>query len=265
MKVTYENGWEYMDIHIDLPLPYEDNYQLRMLELNEIDGLIRVKGSGRDGHSRYTYRVKNGISIEKKYSVQEMKQKDVEALIKSLLRTVEDISGHLLNPDGLILSPDLIYTHNGRYYFCYLPVQGEDYRCSLCSAFHQLTEYFVKRLDYHDTGGIFLVYKLHKETMKESYELRNIIEECRQEEKADQMRKNPPQRYQQKEKQTEKLSYDEEKEFFPESAVFKVIEQERERSGQTGKRPGFVKKALSRLKSGKWGEWQDLITEIDRH
>ena len=61
MNVTYENNWEYMDIHVDLPVPYEENYQLRMLNHNNIAGLLKVKGSGRDGQSRYTYRT-NGLS-----------------------------------------------------------------------------------------------------------------------------------------------------------------------------------------------------------
>ena len=52
MKITYENGWEYTDIHVDLPVPYEDNYQMRMLRVNEIPGLAAVKGSGLNGSSR---------------------------------------------------------------------------------------------------------------------------------------------------------------------------------------------------------------------
>ena len=75
MKITYENSWEYTDIHIDLPVPYEDNYQMRMLRANEIPGLAPVKGSGRDGSSRYTYRIRNGISIGKKYETGEMKKR----------------------------------------------------------------------------------------------------------------------------------------------------------------------------------------------
>ena len=49
MKVTYENGWEYMDVHIDLPGAYKENYQLRMLSQNDIPGLLKIKASGRDG------------------------------------------------------------------------------------------------------------------------------------------------------------------------------------------------------------------------
>ena len=174
MKITYENSWEYTDIHIDLPVPYEDNYQMRMLRANEIPGLAPVKGSGRDGSSRYTYRIRSGISIGKKYETGEMKKEDVHSLLDALLQTAEALQACMLSPDGLILTPEMIYSHGGKYQFCYLPAAEETCRVPLCRSFHTLTEYFVGRLDYHDTEGIFLVYRLHKETMKESYELRQI-------------------------------------------------------------------------------------------
>ena len=259
-----------MDIHIDLPVPYEDNYQARMLEANEIAGLLKMKGSGRDGKSRYTYRIANGMSIEKKYSIREMKRRDVEELIEGLLKTVEAVAGHLLSPDGLILSPDLIFTNNGRYYFCYLPVSCEEYRVPLCSAFHQLTEYLVKRLDYHDTSGIFLVYKLHRETMKDSYELKNILEESRKEEKRYRIKKNHEKAASDKEHPTEEEDvaaenkYEGQEEAISPSAVFSLYTEE-EGGIREKKKKGRVKNILDRFRAGRWGEWQDLITEIDGH
>lgn len=43
---------------------------------------------------------------------------------------------------------------------------------TMCEAFHELTEYFVKHLDYKDTEGVFLVSKIHRETLKENYDLK---------------------------------------------------------------------------------------------
>ena len=249
MKITYENGWEYTDIHIDLPVPFEDNYQMRMLRANEIPGLAPVTGSGRDGISRYTYRICSGISIGRKYEAGEMKKDDVNSLLEALVRTAEALSAYMLSPDGLILTPEMIYTHGGKYQFCYLPAAGDGCRVPLCRSFHTLTEYFVSRLDYHDTEGIFLVYKLHKETMKDSYELRQILAECREEEKE----------YRRERMLREKKNYKrdtkktEEDKRPPEPPAMPAAPEKK----------GLVKKAVSRLRTGRWGEWKDLITEID--
>lgn len=29
MQITYQNEWEYTNIHVDLPIPYEEDYRLR--------------------------------------------------------------------------------------------------------------------------------------------------------------------------------------------------------------------------------------------
>lgn len=246
MKITYENGWEYTDIHIDLPIPYQDNYQMRMLRANEIPGLAAVKGSGLDGNSRYTYRISSGISIGKKYEASEMKKADIQGLLEALERTAESLAAYMLSPDGLLLTPELIYSCRGKYEFCYLPVSEELYRVPLCRSFHTLTEYFVGRLDYHDTEGIFLVYKLHKESMKESYELRQILEDCRQEEK--EHRKESALR------EKQKCRYEEiKKDNITEIQSVPVIPEKK----------GFVKRAVSRFRAGRWGEWNDLITEME--
>ena len=247
MNITYENGWEYMDIHVDVPVPFEDNYQMRMLRSNEIPGLAEIKGSGRDGSSRYTYRIRSGISIDRKYGAGEMKKADVEKLTEALVRTAEALAGYMLSPDGLILTPDMIFTHGGKYEFCYLPVSAEGCRVPLCRSFHKLTEYFTGRLDYHDTEGIFLVYKLHKETMKDSYELRKILEESRQEEREYHRemlcreRKNYRKKEPEQDQETEK-----------EPDLPPVPEKK-----------GLIRRTVSRFRTGRWGEWKELITEMD--
>lgn len=246
MKITYENGWEYTDVHIDLPVPYEDNYQMRMLRANEIPGLAVVKGSGLDGNSRYTYRISNGISIGKKFEAGEMKKEDIQGMVEALARTAEGLAAYMLSPDGLLLTPELIFICGGKYEFCYIPVALELYRVPLCRSFHTLTEYFVSRLDYHDTEGIFLVYKLHKETMKDSYDLRQILKECRQEEKE----------YRRETALREKQRYRNEEVKKEDTAVMPAVPDIPEKKG-------FVKRAVSRFRTGRWDEWKDLITEME--
>jgi len=264
VNVTFENNWEYTDIHIDLEVPYKETYQIRMLNSNEISGLMKVKGSGRDGQTRYTYRINGGNSMQKEFAGKEMKKEDVVRFTKDLIDTVDDLREHLLDPDGLLLSPELIFIRDGRYRFCYLPISKAEERQPLCASFHAMTEYFVKNLDYQDTAGIFFVYKMHKETIRENYELKKIIEACREEEKI--------WKTEQKEKTKKESS-------LSEGAVFSVnednedgeIQQEKTYQRKTDaelikEKPvkyGLIKKAVNRIKTGRWGEWDDLITEMD--
>lgn len=46
MQITYQNEWEYTNIHVDLPIPYEEDYQIKMIHYNKIKGMLPVQGIG---------------------------------------------------------------------------------------------------------------------------------------------------------------------------------------------------------------------------
>ena len=182
MKIIYENEWERAAVHVDIEIPYEEDYQMRMLGHNRINSLLKVTGNGRDGQSRYTFYPGDSLSMEKQYSRQEMKREDIERFTEQFIAMVDIVKAHLLDPDRILLTPELIFIKDGAYRFCYLPVREMERKKSLFLSFHEMTEYFVKKLDYQDTEGILLVYRLHKETLKENYDLKKILEEYHKEE-----------------------------------------------------------------------------------
>ena len=273
MKIIYENEWERAAVHVDIEIPYEEDYQMRMLGHNRINSLLKVTGNGRDGQSRYTFYPGDSLSMEKQYSRQEMKREDIERFTEQFIAMVDIVKAHLLDPDRILLTPELIFIKDGAYRFCYLPVREMERKKSLYLSFHEMTEYFVKKLDYQDTEGILLVYRLHKETLKENYDLKKILEEYHKEESC----KEKNQRMQCKTEEMaiyqEKDQKDQEKGRLPDNAVFYADDEERVGYDQKNAVPvaigeervryGPIGKAVRRIKNGRWGKWEDLITEID--
>lgn len=254
MNITFGNDVENQEVHIDTDTPYTEDYQMKMMKYNKIEQLLEVSGTGMEGGSRYTFRTDGWITAERKYETGNINGKEIIGISEAVLSAVESVKNYMLHPDHILLSPELIFEKDGKYRFCYLPVRSRP----LSVSFHELTEFFLKKLDYHDTEGIFLAYSLHKESMQEQYELKNILDEYRKEEK--------------KRKEEEKSSFRENVVFSPdqdeedcESDIYPV--------GASGKpavplreeyaRYGPLKKVVNRLKTGIWGEWEDLITETD--
>lgn len=153
MQITYQNEWEYTNIHVDLPIPYEEDYQIKMIHYNKIKGMLPVQGIGRDGQSRYTFRLENGMSMDKIYEEAEISGKEIEDFMEQLSVITEQIKIFFLNNNHIILDPKLIFKKAEQYYFCYLPIIKKENEPTMCEAFHELTEYFVKHLDYKDTEG----------------------------------------------------------------------------------------------------------------
>ena len=266
MKIIYENEWEHTAVHVDIESPYEEDYQMRMLSHNRINSLLKVAGNGREGQSRYTFYPGDSLSMEKQYGRQEIKKEDIERFTEQFMVMTDTLKSHLLNPDRILLIPELIFIKDGIYRFCYLPVCDTERKKSLSQSFHEITEYFVKKLDYQDTEGILLVYRLHKETLKENYDLRKIMEEYHKE-------KSCKEKLQKKHRSRNRSEPRQEKGELPDNAVFYTDNEERDQYDQRKTEAGIIReervrygplgKAVRRIKNGRWGRWEDLITEID--
>lgn len=278
LKTVYEKGWEGGGIHVDIPAAYKENYQIRMLRDNSIPHLLRVTGSGRDGTSRYTFHLESGIQMEESYSSREMKAYDILAFTEQFLETADSLREHMINPDGLLLTPELIVADNGTFWFCYLPAEEVQkiYKKTLRESFHEMTEYFIKRIDYRETEAILLVYRLHKETMQDNYDIRKILDEYREEyreykkEEKDKNIRKDEEKEPEKESQRENTGQSE----LSDGTIFffdsdddngSIYSQKNKTSYLKEKVPAYgpVKRAIAKIKSGRWGEWEDMITEID--
>ena len=253
MKTGYEKELNRVSLHIDIPRLYEEDYQIHMLRENKIPGLLEIAGCGMDGKSRYSYTVTGLLSMKSLFEASVIKKEDMLGFVNRLMEVVKALRRFMLNPDGLLLYPEFIFYGENTWYFCYLPGRKK----SLCEAFHVITEYFVRKLDYEDTEGIMLSYELHKATLQENYDLEKIMDEYRIHEEK---RRGPEPVNADTPEDGEQLSREnlfslEEEEYEPVADVETI----REMGGHWSP----WKKTADRLKKTKWGSWKDLILETD--
>mgnify|MGYP000517828582 CR=1 FL=1 len=75
MQITYQNESGIYQYTCRSSYSYEEDYQIKMIHYNKIKGMLPVQGIGRDGQSRYTFRLENGMSMDKIYEEAENKRK----------------------------------------------------------------------------------------------------------------------------------------------------------------------------------------------
>ena len=165
-------------ITIEESVPYTEDYQNKMLEENQVEGLLEMHGRGMDDKSCYDYDVSGKVSMKALYEKHTMSGEEIKILLKSILRVVKEVERYLLNVNCILMDPEYIFYKEEKYYFCYYPPKEK----SLWEGFHHLSEYLVKCADYQDKECVQIVFLLHKETMKENYSLEQIIKECVKEE-----------------------------------------------------------------------------------
>ncbi|HAX51294.1 DUF6382 domain-containing protein [Muricomes intestini] len=257
MKTGYEKELNRVLLHVDLSKLYEEDYQIHMMKENKISGLLEVTGCGINGKSRYSYVVTGMVSMKTMFETSVIRKDDMLIFVNRLIEVVKLLGSYMLNPDGLLLYPEFVFFREDNWFFCYLPGR----RKPLGEAFHIMTEYFVKKLDYEEVEGILLAYELHKATLQENYDLERIMNEYRIHEKK--------RRGSEVSETNEEMK--EEQEGLPEENIFSINEEEYEPSGDSetiremGAWRNFRKRTGAKSKKLRWGSWKDLITEEDTY
>ena len=210
----------------------KDDFQIFMLQENEIPGLLKTSMKYIDGQSHYQYDISGKVSMKVKYEKMKLNSGDMKCLIHSLLQTLQEIEKYMLDAKGGLLSPEYIYCEGDKYFFCFYPP------CSLelKEEFHKLTEFFVREVDYKDKEGIHLAYTLHKSSMDDNYSIEKIMEEVLNEEAIPQV----PYEKRMEEQTEEAVTIEEKKELWEP-----------------------VRRFLEKRKKDKWDSWDDSAKESD--
>ena len=263
MRIEYETSLNNANMHIFTEQPYEEDYQIQMLRQNKIEGILSVEGCEIEGKSRYTYEISGFTSMQKLYEKKGIKKDELKKFVTTLLNTIERIQKYMLEPNNLILHQECIFQKNGKWNFCYLPGKPE----KMMHAFHQLSEYFVRTVDYKDTESILLAYELHKASFQEHCSLKQVIDEYE---------KNGKKRDLELEKLRNRQKLHEN--------IFSLTEEEVQEANEKRKIPFFYnltpvsaairendgawqyrvkKEKPKRSEKKRWGLWEDLIVESD--
>lgn len=218
---------------------YCEDYQMRMLQVNRIEGLLSVKGRGSDGKSFYDYDVSGKISMKAMYEKKALSGEAIRAFLKRFLEVIKETEKYLLDIHHILLRPEYIYFEEGKYYFCYYPPGG----ASLWEEFHRLTEYFVKQADYKDRDCVQMIFILHKETLEENYSLEKLAARCLEKEEEE-------------EPETVEAEYERPgRDWITEQEMGNIIMEETENMWMP------VKRFLARHRKPKWGNWDGLYIE----
>lgn len=274
LQTEYEEKLNRVRLHICRSGQYEEDYQLPMIRMNKIPGILPTEGCEMEGQVRYSYEIGSMMSMKVKYEKTSIKKNDIMEFIAQLLQVSEELQRYMLNPECLLLNPEYIFYKEEQWYFCYLPGNDD----GIQEAFHGLTEYFVKMLDYGDDEGIFLAYELHKATLREHYDLGKVMEEYEAREterlqikavtnlagKADSAEKQQPETT-----HGNIFSLTEEEEEYEEEQENPVCEKYTiSPAADTVREDGSWwkswRKTAERVRRTRWGSWNDLITEADQ-
>ena len=241
-------------ITIEEHVLYKEDYQMKMLKANSLEGFLKVAGRGVNGSSYYDYEVSGKISMQAMYARAKLTAEDIRQFMVQLGNVFREAEKYLLNINCILLDPEYIFYEDGKFYFCYYPPADQD----VWERLHILTEYMVKAADYQDEECVRLVFLLHKGTMAENYSLGKLITACETpEEKKEAVMEKETRMDEWLEEKREKTSYYDTREhdWITEQEMGSSIMRETDNLWKP------VKRFLTKHKKGKWGDWDGLHIE----
>lgn len=171
INTYYKNDLKRAYMILDCEGENREDYQIIMLKENDIPKIVKTDVRYVDNRSQYYYDISGKTSFKMFHEKTSLKLEDMRALVNDLLEAICIVQKYMLDGNCILLEPEYIFCENGAYFFCYYPFSKQDIR----EAFHRLTEFFVREVNYKDEEGVRFAYTLHKATMEENYSIEEIM------------------------------------------------------------------------------------------
>jgi hypothetical protein len=132
-----------------------DSYQYKMLENNQVKGIIPFTIRRMDGETAIYYEIDSKQSIANMYSNRRIPYEKLKKLLNSIVEVTEEISRFFLDENHLMLAGDYIFEDlsTGSFYFLYNP----DYENSNAESFFAS---LLEMIDINDQEASELIYDI---------------------------------------------------------------------------------------------------------
>ena len=103
-------------ITIEEKVLYKEDYQVRMLKANDLEGILKMGGRGVNESSYYDYDVSGKISMKAMFERSKIKADDIKIFLRDLKIAVKEVETFLLNIHCILLKPEYIFYEEGRFF-----------------------------------------------------------------------------------------------------------------------------------------------------
>lgn len=153
---------------------YKECYRSKMLKSNKLEHFLPYDTQNLNGSIQFTYDISSKQSIESFYENSTIDYETIRHFIMSLKAAFDTLNNFLLEPDYIILQPNLIYMNitTKTLYFCYCPGEKNNFYESL----NNFLCYILSKINHDDNNSIILAYSLQQQSMTTNYTFDDLLE-----------------------------------------------------------------------------------------
>lgn len=148
------------------------DYRVRMILENKIQGLLPVTHRQVNGESRYYYEINSLQSLDRMIEKRELKYRELRAVLLGCVNLFDRLEEFLLSGEQIVMKSEFIYVNVESmepYFVCYPNYTG-DVRCS----FMEFVDELLAHIDHTDEQAVMLGYQVYRYTRNSNYVLSEI-------------------------------------------------------------------------------------------
>ena len=182
MDITYRRDYNknYMVIKSDNKIELaENNYQLKMLEENKIQGLLETNITYVNSCPNMSYNITSKMNIIDRYSRTGINFDAIKSFQWGLSILMKYIESHLLNMDHVLLNPQYIFLDAETLLpqFCYFPFSQNDFYHNIKELYQEI----IKSIDYQDKRAVQMAYGLEQLSIENdltAISIQKLLQKC---------------------------------------------------------------------------------------
>ena len=151
----------------------EPPFEQKMLEQNQIDGILRFQVRQKDEEVRFFYEITSKQPLSRLLEGQTIQAEQIRALVFGIARSLDHMEQYLLSEKSVLLDPEYLYVdpESLKVWLCLVPGM----ECDFPEDYSQFLEYLLGKVDHRDKESVVLAYGLYQETRKENYGMADIL------------------------------------------------------------------------------------------
>ena len=152
----------------------ETEHQMQMLLNNNIRGLLPLKVKNINNNVEVFYEITSLLPLNKVFERNLMRKDDLIKFVMCIKQLVDTLKEYLLCGDNLVLDYEYIFCKKtqGTYYFCYSPVEVEDFELQIKTLFNQMLDY----VNHKDRDAVTLAYGLQEITSHDDFSIEELVD-----------------------------------------------------------------------------------------
>ena len=133
MNVRYKREMRHNYLIMDALEKNRESFEIRMLTVNSIEGILKFRMKEEEEHSCYYYEITSKQPLSRLLEFKEIRREELASLITGIGSVLNKMEAYLLQEANILLEPEHIYIEPETFqvWLCYVPGYGGDFPAAM--------------------------------------------------------------------------------------------------------------------------------------